>query len=324
MISISLSYLGEVPKAEGVALISQQRYLPFGAVRTNVTIAYPLGTPNSPNTDYGYTGQRNLDDEIGLMDYKARFYSPYLNRFIQPDSIVPEAKNPQAWNRYSYVNNRPIIFNDPTGHCPYLPLCLVAGMLALTAVVADLSKDNELDMMPDALVISVGYTDSTSTLTQYSDDKNSPFMIQNDHVITLKQSAEFATSTYKAGPVACPALASCNKASSYAPYAHGITPIISGQASVGLVWGDNTIEKNIREYSGKAYNISIPLGNFSLNGFSSVDIRTGRVNFKTVGISIGISTAPKVPSIGAYYTNTTFQKFLPTCYNRRGLPCTRR
>jgi RHS repeat-associated protein len=57
-----------------------------------------------------------LGDDIGLMDYKARFYSPVLNRFIQPDSIIPDPTNPQAWNRFSYVNNRPINLNDPTGH----------------------------------------------------------------------------------------------------------------------------------------------------------------------------------------------------------------
>jgi RHS repeat-associated protein len=99
-----------MPKAEGVALISQQRYLPFGGVRTNVT------TPNSPNTDFGYTGQRNLDDEIGLMDYKARFYSPVLNRFIQPDTVVPSPVEPQSWNKYSYTENNPIKYTDPTGH----------------------------------------------------------------------------------------------------------------------------------------------------------------------------------------------------------------
>ncbi len=52
------------------------------------------------------------------MDYKARFYSPVLNRFIQPDSIVPNPMNPQAFNRFSYVGNRPINFNDPSGHVP--------------------------------------------------------------------------------------------------------------------------------------------------------------------------------------------------------------
>jgi len=59
-------------------LTSQQRYLPFGAART---------IPNSPilGTDFGYTGQRLLDSGMGgIMDYRARFYSPYINRFLQP------------------------------------------------------------------------------------------------------------------------------------------------------------------------------------------------------------------------------------------------
>lgn len=99
-------------------LTSQQRYpstssgrrLPFGGTRA---------IPNSPilGTDFGYTGQRLLDSGMGgIMDYKARFYSVGLGRFIQPDSIIPRPANPQSWNRYSYVLNRPINFNDPTGH----------------------------------------------------------------------------------------------------------------------------------------------------------------------------------------------------------------
>jgi hypothetical protein len=52
-------------------------------------------------TDFGYTGQRNLDAQdnqysLGLMDYRAGFYSVSLGRFTQPDTIVPGAGNPQA------------------------------------------------------------------------------------------------------------------------------------------------------------------------------------------------------------------------------------
>ena len=50
------------------------------------------------------------------MDYNARFYGHSLGRFTQPDTIIPDPNNPQTLNRYSYVNNNPIKFVDPTGH----------------------------------------------------------------------------------------------------------------------------------------------------------------------------------------------------------------
>jgi hypothetical protein len=42
--------------------------------------------------------------------------SPYINRFLQPDSIIPDPANPQNWNRYGYVVNNPINNTDPSGH----------------------------------------------------------------------------------------------------------------------------------------------------------------------------------------------------------------
>jgi len=35
---------------------------------------------------------------------------------LQPDTLVPGAGNPQAFNRYSYTNNNPSRFSDPSGH----------------------------------------------------------------------------------------------------------------------------------------------------------------------------------------------------------------
>jgi hypothetical protein len=51
-----------------------------------------------------------------LYFYNARWYDPYLNRWIQPDTIVPQPENPQSLNRYSYVRGNPLKFIDPTGH----------------------------------------------------------------------------------------------------------------------------------------------------------------------------------------------------------------
>jgi hypothetical protein len=45
-----------------------------------------------------------------------RYYNPVLGRFISADSIVSNYSNPQTLNRYSYVENNPVNYTDPTGH----------------------------------------------------------------------------------------------------------------------------------------------------------------------------------------------------------------
>jgi RHS repeat-associated protein len=44
-------------------------------------------------------------------------YKPWIGRFIQPDTMVPDPGNPQTLNRYSYAGNNPLKNTDPTGHC---------------------------------------------------------------------------------------------------------------------------------------------------------------------------------------------------------------
>ena len=87
-------------------VVAEQRYLPFGGVRWRAG-ALP--------TDRQYTGQR-WDETLGLYDYRARYYDPTLGRFIQPDTVVPEPGDPQALNRYAYVLNNPLRYNDPVSY----------------------------------------------------------------------------------------------------------------------------------------------------------------------------------------------------------------
>ena len=81
-------------------------------------------------TDRRWTGGQ-YDDDIGLVYLSdgrsyGRPYDPYLGRFIQPDTIVPEPENPQSLNRYTYVLNNPLRYIDPSGYCipeecPWVP-----------------------------------------------------------------------------------------------------------------------------------------------------------------------------------------------------------
>ncbi len=85
-------------------------YLPFGSYRIRQDL-----DGSFPDVNYTFTDQED-DDETGLYNYRARLYDPLLGRFISADSIVPEPGNLQAFNRYSYCVNNPLVYVDPSGH----------------------------------------------------------------------------------------------------------------------------------------------------------------------------------------------------------------
>jgi RHS repeat-associated protein len=67
-------------------------------------------------TDYKFTGQRE-EASLGIYFFNARWMDPSLGRFTSPDTIVPTGtQGTQAWDRYAFVNNNPVRYNDPTGH----------------------------------------------------------------------------------------------------------------------------------------------------------------------------------------------------------------
>jgi RHS repeat-associated protein len=116
------------------------------AVRTNGTLSYLLGdhigsssvttdangvktasalykafgetrfSSGNLGTDYKFTGQRE-EASLGIYFFNARWFDPSLGRFTSPDTIVPTStQGTQAWDRYAFVNNNPVRYNDPTGH----------------------------------------------------------------------------------------------------------------------------------------------------------------------------------------------------------------
>ena len=50
------------------------------------------------------------------MFLRARTYDPAIGRFLQRDSLLPDPKDPESLNRYTYVADNPSTYNDPSGH----------------------------------------------------------------------------------------------------------------------------------------------------------------------------------------------------------------
>jgi len=102
-------------------------YAPYGTLTVNT---------GTDVVKHKFTGKEL--DNTGLYFYAWRYYDPTLGRFTQPDTIVPNPNNPQDFNRYSYCNNNPINYTDPSGHWKFKNFIKRWGstILSVAAVIA--------------------------------------------------------------------------------------------------------------------------------------------------------------------------------------------
>lgn len=91
---------------EKAALISYEEYYPFG------TTSYQAGkgTKEVPLKRYRYTGKER-DEESGLSYHGARYYMPWMCRWLSADPIGIK----DGLNVYVYVQNNPVKLKDPEG-----------------------------------------------------------------------------------------------------------------------------------------------------------------------------------------------------------------
>ncbi|WP_240422044.1 RHS repeat-associated core domain-containing protein [Paenibacillus periandrae] len=74
-----------------------------------------LSKTEGMNNPYRYTGEPQ-DDESGLIYLRARYYDPTIGRFISQDTVEGDLNNPLSLNLYTYVQNNPLRYTDPSGH----------------------------------------------------------------------------------------------------------------------------------------------------------------------------------------------------------------
>jgi RHS repeat-associated protein len=141
--STSVTTCGSGACGTAGSVVARQWYYPYGAVRGSV------GTLPTQRT---FTGQYSHDAGLGsLMYFNARYMSPYLNRWLQPDTIVPEPSNPQALNRYAFNYNNPVKYTDPTGHWPDWNTVIQFGSGVLYQTATTLVEGNSLGLInPEA------------------------------------------------------------------------------------------------------------------------------------------------------------------------------
>ena len=62
----------------------------------------------------GYTSHEHFV-EVGIIHMNGRLYDPLLRRFLNADENIQAPTNTQNYNKYGYVMNNPMMYNDPSG-----------------------------------------------------------------------------------------------------------------------------------------------------------------------------------------------------------------
>jgi RHS repeat-associated protein len=115
---------------------ASRKYWPYGAERSI--------SGDQRATDLWYTGQRDENyDGLGLYNYKARMYSTMLGRFVSADPLTVD-----GLNRYAYVQNNPLRYNDPSGYC--ILFCQAGG---IPQEVLDVADDSPTGSIPNTVVV---------------------------------------------------------------------------------------------------------------------------------------------------------------------------
>lgn len=82
----------------------------------------------------GYTSHEHFK-ELGIIHMNGRLYDPILRRFLNADENIQEPFNTQNYNKYGYVFNNPLLFNDPSGEIAFLGITIAAAVLIKGAIV---------------------------------------------------------------------------------------------------------------------------------------------------------------------------------------------
>jgi RHS repeat-associated protein len=90
---------------------------PFGNLVPNLQLPDIPRDPATANDGAGRMGfgDHPRDDNWGLVDMQARFYSPRLGRFIEPDPLLANPLDRRSFNAFAYVRNNPVAGTDPRG-----------------------------------------------------------------------------------------------------------------------------------------------------------------------------------------------------------------
>jgi RHS repeat-associated protein len=110
--------VASITNSSGVQVIGES-FDQFGNRRNPTTWSGPASNSDLTTiagiTRQGYTLQTALGLWMGLNHMNGRVQDAVTGRFLSSDPNIPDPSYAQSYNRFSYVNNNPLSYTDPSG-----------------------------------------------------------------------------------------------------------------------------------------------------------------------------------------------------------------
>lgn len=128
-------------------VVAKQSFDAWGRFRNPDDWTYTTGSITNPEwLTRGYTGHEHLQ-HFNLIHMNGRVYAPLEGRMLSPDNYVQSPNYSQSYNRYSYVFNNPLKYNDPSGEIIFT---------AATLIAAPFTGGASLALLPMAIGADIG------------------------------------------------------------------------------------------------------------------------------------------------------------------------
>ncbi|WP_059050262.1 RHS repeat-associated core domain-containing protein [Paenibacillus senegalimassiliensis] len=144
---------------------NQYDYDPFGNMLLSVEEEYSVSIR--------YAGEF-YDTEVGLYYLRARYYDPYLGRFISEDTYRGQEDSPLSLNLYTYALNNPITYVDPYGHAAVT----LRDLAKATGASLSYNAKTKVTTVTLAPGVTVNFNVSSK-----SDQKTKGYSVQNGRIV---------------------------------------------------------------------------------------------------------------------------------------------
>ncbi|TLU98952.1 FG-GAP-like repeat-containing protein [Dyadobacter luticola] len=112
--------------AQNGSVLLDQNFDAWGRLRHPTNWDY-VNVPAPTSYLYrGFTGHEHLTN-FNVINMNGRLYDPVVGRVLSVDNYVADPGSTQAYNRYSYANNNPLVYTDPDGEWVHIVIGAAVG-----------------------------------------------------------------------------------------------------------------------------------------------------------------------------------------------------